>query len=137
MTTSFTTYFGDYLHGLFITWSSTASQNTGTSELTLRMQMNLRSKLHVYGYTGTAAPSDGSYTADAEATWLNEDTELFDVFNTYGTQDPIVVATINTFGDTPVADQYHMYVAWQNPDGEANVTYDGIEVLMYAEIDLL
>lgn len=108
MTASFSTYFGDYLHGLFITWTSEASNNTGTSELNLRMQMNLRSKLHVYGYTATGSnPSEGVYV-DVEATWLNADTELYDVFVAYKHDAESFSGTgetaITTFGDGDVAE---------------------------------
>lgn len=47
---SFRTFFGDYLNGLWITWKSKPSADTGTSDLEIGFQCNLRSRLHVFGY---------------------------------------------------------------------------------------
>ena len=65
---TFTTHFGDYLHGLFITWTSTPSADAGSSDITMSLQMNLRSKLHVYGYTGTYFSTDNP-TGDVAEDW--------------------------------------------------------------------
>lgn len=127
---SFTTYFGDYLHGLFVTWTSTPSTNTGTTDLVIKMQMNLRSKLHVYGFTdsaggGISAGISSNYSVDAELDWYDEPTKKFDIF---------VPFDDNPTSYDPTTEQYQMYVVWQNPDSEANVTYDGVAALMTCNV---
>ena len=78
-----TTYFGDYLLGLFVTWTSEPSADGGgTSAITIDFTANMRSKLHVYGYTGTDTTLSG-YSVDVEADWMDSDTGLTDVFVTY------------------------------------------------------
>ena len=105
MSVSFTTYFGDYLHGLFVTWTSTPSNNAGTTDLVMRMQMNLRSKLHVYGYTGADVPNGSAiYAADAEATWYYEAKEYYNAFVSYDAADPKVTTEVSTFGDSAAAE---------------------------------
>ena len=67
MVTTFNTYFGDYLNGLFVTWESTPSTTAGTSDVTLTMNMHLRSKLYVYGLKDngvTRYASVTNYTPD-------------------------------------------------------------------------
>ena len=49
MVTTFKSYFGDYLNGLFVTWESTPNASGGTSDISITMNMHLRSKLYVYG----------------------------------------------------------------------------------------
>ena len=62
MVTTFNTYFGDYLNGLFVTWESTPSTSAGTSDITITMNMHLRSKLYVYGFKDKADSRYGSVT---------------------------------------------------------------------------
>lgn len=53
------THFGDYLLGLFVTWTSQPSNNEGSSDMTILLQANLRAHLYVYGYDSTL----GTYPA--------------------------------------------------------------------------
>ena len=68
MVTTFNTYFGDYLNGLFVKWESTPSTTAGTSDVTITMNMHLRSKLYVYGFKDDGAAtrynSVTNYTPD-------------------------------------------------------------------------
>lgn len=100
----------------------------GTSDLTIAFQANLRSRLHVFGYTGADSPFKASKTADTAATW----TGLGDYFSDYlnGATEPAKPdpLTSNASGDGTISDtRYHFYLAWQNPDAQGAVTYDGIE----------
>jgi len=63
------TYFGDYLHGLFIEWKSKPSADEGSSDVEIKLTANMRSKLHVYGYTGDYFNPQGSYTKDVAEDW--------------------------------------------------------------------
>ena len=69
MVTTFNTYFGDYLNGLFVKWESAPSASAGTSDIEITMNMHLRSKLYVYGIKEPDATSkygvqSATYTAD-------------------------------------------------------------------------
>ena len=74
MVTTFKTYFGDYLNGLFVTWESTPSTTAGTSDVTITMNMHLRSKLYVYGYkddgTSNTPNRYGSVTNESGGTYV-------------------------------------------------------------------
>ena len=66
MVTTFNTYFGDYLNGLFVKWESTPSASAGTSDIEITMNMHLRSKLYVYGLkepASDAATKKGAHTS--------------------------------------------------------------------------
>ena len=96
------------------------------------MTANMRSKLHVYGYaTGTYFDAVGTYTKDVAEDW--------DYFYDYVDPDdasaqPTTAAITWNTGDP--REEYHMYVAWQNPDGQATITFDGIEAKVWAELTL-
>ena len=47
---SFTTYYGDYLLGLWVTWKTTPSSDTGTSDIQFDWVCNLRGRLEIFGY---------------------------------------------------------------------------------------
>ncbi len=47
---SFTTYFGDYLLGLWVTWKTTPSSDTGSSNIQFDWVCNMRGRLEVFGY---------------------------------------------------------------------------------------
>ena len=81
---SITTYFGDYLHGVFFTFSSAPSEKKGTSLVTIDFTCNLRSKLHVYGYTGNSIAATGTYNKDVEKDWMDSANGKTDVFVAYG-----------------------------------------------------
>ena len=69
------TYFGDYLLGLFVEWTSKTNSSGGSSDVTIKMTQHLRSKLHVYGFahlTETVTyDNSGTYTLglDDHAAW--------------------------------------------------------------------
>lgn len=55
---AFNTYFGDYLLGLWVTWTSTPTAGTGTSDIQFDWTCNLRGRLEVYGYGISIAVAD-------------------------------------------------------------------------------
>merc|ERR1712060_6037 len=76
---SINTYFGDYLLGLWVTWTSEAStSNTGTSDLEISFRANLRAKAYVYTVDATSTATDkatiggvdGSGVEDNYDTWV-------------------------------------------------------------------
>ena len=60
---SFRTFFGDYLNGLWITWKSKPTSDTGTSDLEIGFQCNLRARLHIFGYGISHADNAAANTA--------------------------------------------------------------------------
>jgi len=44
----------------------------------------MRSKLHVYGYTGTSTTVTGTYKPDVEKDWMDSANGKTDVFVAYG-----------------------------------------------------
>ena len=133
MTASIKTYFGDYLLGLWVTWKSTASEdNSGTTDINIHFQANLRAKLYVYAQGGDYTVGD--YTADD----CTNDWSLYE-----GSGQYVCVDYDATSGGTPSAgvvfpgdttEAYHFYVAWQNPDSSGSVTYDGVEAKSYLTV---
>ena len=96
MTTTINTYFGDYLLGLFVTWTSEPTEGGGTSDITIDFTANMRSKLHVYGYTGVDVPDDNSapaYAPDEETVWMDAANGKQDVFVTYDAADEYTTDT--------------------------------------------
>lgn len=67
-TVTLKTFFGDYLNGLWLTWTSKPTDNTGTSELTIDFQANFRSRLHVFCY-GCGYADDAAATNLIKPTW--------------------------------------------------------------------
>ena len=59
---SFTTYYGDYLLGLWVTWKTTPSSDTGSSDIQFDWVCNLRGRLEIFGYGFDKA--DGVATTD-------------------------------------------------------------------------
>ena len=83
---SFRTFFGDYLNGLWVTWKSTPSSNTGTSDLEITFQCNLRSRLHIFGfgttYDATTIGAAGLY----DPGWTSEgySSPYYDLLTNFG-----------------------------------------------------
>ncbi len=77
---SFTTYYGDYLLGLWVTWKTTPSKDTGSSDIQFDWVCNLRGRLEIFGY-GIKRPTTG-----VDEAWY------------YGTDanNPVVDATLIT-----------------------------------------
>ena len=124
----FTTFFGDYLLGLWVTWESTPSTtSTGTSDIKIDFQANLRSKLHVYGYSNLPATNSAwpaGVPVDLATDWDNGRDKFIDYFvagatalPTAGSEFPAAAA------ETEV---YQFYLGWKNPDSAGGVTFDGI-----------
>jgi len=69
---SFKTYFGDYLLGLWVTWTSTPTAGTGTSDIQFDWTCNLRGRLEIFGYGITDATTDltSKATEAANLIWL-------------------------------------------------------------------
>ena len=55
---AFNTYFGDYLLGLWVTWTSTPTAGTGTSDIQFDWTCNLRGRLEIFGYGIETLPAD-------------------------------------------------------------------------------
>ena len=101
MPAPFTTFFGDYLHGLWITWESV--DISGSAGINVTFQANYRARQYTYG-TSTADTAD-NLTYD------------FDYTGTSGGAP----ATM-----TDDQKRYIFYVAWTNPDTTNEVAKDGI-----------
>ena len=76
MTSTIKTYFGDYLLGLWVTWTSEVSSSGGTSDIEIEFKANLRSKLYVYdigtnGDSITASPTYDEWVTDEGVTETN------------------------------------------------------------------
>ena len=113
-TQPFTTYFGDYMLGLFITWETVATGG-GQTQLNLTMVNHLRAKLIAYGSELLDKPT------------LNAN----DVFVNYST---VNVGEVFPESTNAKSQTFQQYVVWLNPDSAAAVTYDGIMVKTYATI---
>ena len=88
---SFRTFFGDYLNGVWITWKSTPSADTGTSDLEISFQCNLRSRLHIFGFGSSYADAAAVTTATLYAPgWAGYPVPYWDNPALYGAN------TINT-----------------------------------------
>ena len=69
-TVSINTFFGDYLNGLWLTWKSTPTENTGTSDVEIAFQANFRSRIHAFCYGCSYADDAAATTANlAKPTW--------------------------------------------------------------------
>jgi len=70
---SINTFFGDYLNGLWLTWKSAPTENTGTSDVEISFQANFRSRIHAFcygcGYADDAAATAASFVMP---TWTPE-----------------------------------------------------------------
>ena len=99
----------------------------------------MRSKLHVYGYTGTTRVAAGTkvnggdYAGDIETTWMDSANSKTDVFVSYDTDAYDDTAKFDVATDAK-AEKYHVYLAWANPDSSGSVTYDGFEAKMFLGI---
>ena len=70
----FTTFFGDYLHGLWITWTS--EEVSGATGFRARFQANYRARMYTWGNSGATVADtldgtrDYDYTGEAGgSTW--------------------------------------------------------------------
>ena len=121
------TYFGDYLMGLFVEWS-TEVDDDGFNVVNLKMTQNLRSKLHIYGYGSiTSAESPTATYVDTNA--ITVDFEADTDTNQYESRNNKFIGYIGTgttntdltarptaiYPTDDVAGQteiYHFYLAW-------------------------
>jgi hypothetical protein len=105
----FSTFFGDYLHGLWVTWESNSDGNAqGTTGFRAHFQANYRARMYTWTTTTTAPDASKDY----DFTNLADD------------------STPMTDGATWDVDKYFMfYVAWSNPNSAESVTKDGIYLL--------
>jgi len=110
----FTTFWGDYLHGLWITWETTETNGAGVAytagslNMKINFQANYRSRM--YTFINTAAT-----VAD-----IADGTRTFDY------------AAITTGGQPfiPTNPTWQFYVAWTNPTQTgAGSTKDGVYAL--------
>ena len=140
----FQTYFGDYILGLFITWQTQPTSNTGTSDIQFDWRCNLRGRLDIFGY-GIAAADDATaalyykgvasdIVPDAPTTWTGVNgakiTDWADATAIAGNK-PTVFSALKT--NTGAADntRYRINIVWQNPNVQGVVTYDGLEAKIY------
>ena len=68
----FSTFFGDYLHGLWVTWTSDTTNHQGTSGTTgfhAHFQANYRARMYTWTTVTTApdASKDYDFTLKADA----------------------------------------------------------------------
>ena len=111
MVTSMTTLFGDYFLGLQVKWETDYATNpTGSTDIKMEMKSFLRSKLYIYDKASTIT-----------AAQLNANDVLIDISSW-------AVASGDVDDDPAGVQPYQLYVAWQNPDSSAAVTYDGVMV---------
>ena len=99
--TPFTTFFGDYLHGLWVTWN-TYDAGSGDVGFEVEFQANYRSKMNSYYRAGLADDDNlphKNYDFSGEAS------------------DGTAWSTTQTF---------MFYLAWNNPDSTGSVAKDGI-----------
>ena len=136
---SFKTFFGDYLNGVFITWKSKPTVNTGSSDLLIDFQCNLRSRLHIFGYGSEYADAAAVLAANLlRPAWYTTD-YVYDKKENFGpntiakdykngtpTSYP-TVTPITGIGSTTTSDNYSVYVVWRNPNLTGAVTFDGFE----------
>ena len=102
----FSTFFGDYLHGLWVTWESDTS--LGTTGFKAHFQANYRARMYTWTTTPSApdAAKDYDFTLKSNGSDAMTDGEAWDVY------------------------KYFMYyVAWSNPNSAESVTKDGIYLL--------
>lgn len=109
--TKFTSFWGDYLHGLWITWDTSSTYGDGTNYtgssvlMKINFQANYRSRMYTFINTAATVPdvADGTRTFD--------------------------YAAITTGGATFTATNptWQFYVAWTNPTQTgAGSTKDGV-----------
>ena len=98
----FTTFFGDYLHGLWITWTS--EEVGGATGFRARFQANYRARMYTWGNSKTSCGGGGDTLASRD----------FDY-------DCLA-------GNTPwtTTQDFQFYVAWSNPNSTEDVSKDGI-----------
>ena len=107
--------------------------------------MNLRSRLHVFGYGAQYATVSAmgsnvklptwtptAYTADTQDKFPSDSIFTDYKYPTDGTKFP--TSTVSTQSNTDSKFNYAAYVIWQNPDVQGAVTYDGFEAKMYWEL---
>ena len=56
--TPFTTFFGDYLHGLWITWTPNIEAGTGNTTFKMTMQANYRSRRYTWVNSAATPTAD-------------------------------------------------------------------------------
>ena len=130
--TSFTTYFGDYLHGLWITWENTPT-GSGSSDLIIKFRANYRSFLQVFGDSTAAAGPNWTNTSDATlkttlegavpATPVNK---FYDRAIKAGNTGDVYYAGAGASPGTDTASIYDFYVEWDNPNTSGTPAADGV-----------
>ena len=146
MATTVYSYFGDYLLGLFVTWEST-SGSLGSTDVTITLTANLRSKLHVYGLGSNTENELATFSMNGSAVTITEqdydptnkneyttnNNAFIGYIGTGTTNTDLAVVPANKYpADGDQSEVYHFYLAWQNPDATGAVTYDGMEVKAFA-----
>lgn len=126
--TTFTTYFGDYLHGLWITWENTPT-GSGSSDLIIKFRANYRSFLQVFG-DDSAAAAPFANTSDATLKTTLEGAVPATPTNKFynhaikaGAQNAVYYAGASN-ADT--AALYDFYVEWDNPNTSGTPASDGV-----------
>lgn len=108
---------GSYVHGLFVTFSSTPSTDgSGTTEMSFAFQQHLRAKLHIFGNDASAGSAMNDLYADQNNRFIN--------YNS--------VADSTELTASPYTFQY--YLAWENPDTSSSLAYDGIQARVIATV---
>ena len=69
----FTTFWGDYLHGLWVTWETTTTNGagvayTGGTAMKINFQANYRSRMYTWINSGAGDTADGTRTFDYSGT---------------------------------------------------------------------
>ena len=99
MPAPFTTFFGDYLHGLWVTWESV--DIGGATAFQATFQANYQARKYTYGNSAI----DTALTLDFD--WATDN----------GGDTPSM---------TDDQKRFMFYVAWTNPDTTSTVAKDGI-----------
>ena len=110
-TGSFSTFFGDYLHGLWVTWYT--DESLGATGFKAHFYANYRARL----YTWTTTPLAPDASKEYDFTFQEDG------------------ATAMADGDTwDVGKWFQFYVQWDNPNSAETVTKDGILILVKCEL---
>ncbi len=152
---SFTTYYGDYLLGLWVTWKTTPSSDTGSSNIQFDWVCNLRGRLEIFGYgftktdaesatlyygTDTVDPANDAtkIVLDSTTEWNLNGAKLVDwaegtALKGSGAKGTFIapVKTNASSGEPVNETRYRINMIWQNPDVQGTVTYDGLEAKIH------